>query len=401
MRLPSVGNVIRSAMFHLHPLTSIAIPDLRYDIFLHSSLASNVNSSFQLKFNSNSTPVTIYSANTNSLLGSARSKESKESNEMNEMNELEEMNELNELEELNESTESKSFPIHQSGSMNHLDHLDHLDHLQEHNFINRMKHSFLNHHHHLGGHSSSLSSSIPKSQSMNALSDISPPALSSEDETPQRCSDDETLQQWNEDSVDADETLIEIDFSKDIIVPPTGSPNPSLHMSPNRYSPVPTNESPRSDPEPSGSPRYDSNSESKSNSTSNSTSNSDSKAEPTGVTEWRIADLIEEPAEVRSNSTLRVKDYTRNVDHAIRRELRRMNYSDHQELLAKLPSLFLWNDLVRYDKESPRLKGEAWWRERFQVCDGLLFNFIRSWFDLVNESLRFSHARKTRASNQR
>ena len=301
---------------------------------------------------------------------------------------------------MNESTESKSFPIHQSGSMNHFDHLDHL---QEHNLINRMKHSFLNHHHHLGGHSSSLSSSIPKSQSMNALSDISPPALSSEDETPQRCSDDETLQQWNEDSLDADETFIEIDFSKDIIIPPTGSPNPSLHMSPNRYSPVPTNESPRSETEPSGSPRYDSNSESKSNSTSNSNSgsNSGSKAEPNGVTEWRIADLIEEPTAVRSNSTLRVKDYTRNVDHAIRRELRRMNYSDHQELLAKLPSLFLWNDLVRYDKESPQLKGEAWWRERFQVCDGLLFNFIRSWFDLVNESLRFSHARKTRASNQR
>lgn len=96
-----------------------------------------------------------------------------------------------------------------------------------------------------------------------------------------------------------------------------------------------------------------------------------------------------------------MKDYTRNVDRAVRRELRRMRFADHQELLAKLPSLFLWADLVRYDKPSPRFKGESWWRERLQVCDGLLFNFIRSWFDLVNEALHFSHARKTRASNQR
>ena len=198
-------------------------------------------------------------------------------------------------------------------------------------------------------------SSIAKSHSMTTF----PPSHSvlsfHEEDFYQQLSDDDL-------SRSEDDPEMIIDFAQDMIIPSSASPTPSpaFQTKGNSFSPIP--EADLTDEEPD-------------------------------------VDVLSMQLKLNTPTSLRVKDYTINVDRAVRRSLRRYSPEQHDQMVTKLPTLFYWDRVVHYEGVSSKMEGKEWWTDRLQVCDGLLFDLIRSWFDLIDEALQSANARRSCATN--
>lgn len=154
-----------------------------------------------------------------------------------------------------------------------------------------------------------------------------------------------------------------IDFSRDTILPSseTPSPSPIPLFAPNSFSPI-----------PKSSPSLD------------------GMSEMDELDEVNVPEVSEK--EVCSHS-LRVKDYRRTIDRVcLRSRQDPANRARHDAMVAAFPTLFFWREVVG-EVAVPGLEGEVWWRERYffppsvhrslSMCDGLLFDLIRSWFEFL------------------
>lgn len=187
----------------------------------------------------------------------------------------------------------------------------------------------------------STNQAIPKSQSLIQLSAFHGTTLSPD--IPDAHSERDA------DGV-SERSVVTVDFSSDIIfsssVPPTPSPTPVM----TDFSPIPKELSP--------------------------------DIQPPDIISTDNQDIDQ------TIPGLRVKNYLKSIDHRIQFD-HHHHHIIHSTLRMKLPSLFYWMRIVK-ETIKEGIESESWWHERLSVCDSLLFDVIRSRFDLLDDYQRFA-----------
>ena len=187
-----------------------------------------------------------------------------------------------------------------------------------------------------------------------------------------------SIDEWSEDDSGAKTPSLSksremvMDFSHDTILPSsvTPSPSPGPLFKPSGFSPIPGDSPSLAEVEGDGS-------------------------DMEGQVELKQMQVTV------AKPPLAVKDYAESIDRSCLRSIKEEKTRNlHDDVVSTFPSLFFWDECVGVTVPE-RLEAKEWWKERWtkisrlirrlQICDGFLFDLIRSWFDYIVLYQKYAH----------